>query len=510
MSATPARDPILAIALKEGDPERVARLIAAGANIRYRDEKGYDALIDAVHGRDVGRDSQLLSLLTVLVDAGVDLNGVTQYQESGLRVLSRLGRFDAVQLLLTAGANPDPLGFTPLMRAVALGSLEDVEARLAAVEPLEAVDSWERTAWLVALLVGDTNKAKALLAAGANPDARGRCGAPPLFYAVAGHHPQVVTWLLEIGQPVDSVDEFGHTPLMRAVERNDVACVDVLLAAGATLEPNASGDSALGSASSRTIATRLIEAGADPQELSTQGRRALLGYSSAQEASSLAVSREQFNQGRTRRFGASNPERIDEPFWEHMIRSGISAWEALQLFDPARGPDKREPIWCAQRFGQSLTFLPDGRIVQIAGEHEDHYDPDFCIYNDVFVHGPEGSLALYGYPQEVFPPTDFHTATLIGDHIYIIGSVGYAGTRQFGETPVYRLDVRSLRVDQLRPGGEPPGWISRHRALLVAPREIRVSGGKLARLVDEREEYVENTAVFVLDVERLQWRRTHL
>jgi hypothetical protein len=28
-------------------------------------------------------------------------------------------------------------------------------------------------------------------------------------------------------------------------------------------------------------------------------------------------------------------------------------------------------VWCAQRFGQSLSFLPDGRVIQIAGEHED-------------------------------------------------------------------------------------------------------------------------------------------
>jgi hypothetical protein len=36
-----------------------------------------------------------------------------------------------------------------------------------------------------------------------------------------------------------------------------------------------------------------------------------------------------------------------------------------------------------QRFGQSLTFLPDGRAVQIGGEHVDFYYPVFCIYNDV-------------------------------------------------------------------------------------------------------------------------------
>jgi hypothetical protein len=29
--------------------------------------------------------------------------------------------------------------------------------------------------------------------------------------------------------------------------------------------------------------------------------------------------------------------------------------------------------------------------VQIGSEHEDDYDPDFCIYNDVFVHGGDDS-----------------------------------------------------------------------------------------------------------------------
>jgi hypothetical protein len=41
------------------------------------------------------------------------------------------------------------------------------------------------------------------------------------------------------------------------------------------------------------------------------------------------------------------------------------------------------------------------------GEHEDFYDPDFCIYNDVFVHERDGSVAIYGYPESVFPPTDY-------------------------------------------------------------------------------------------------------
>ena len=62
-------------------------------------------------------------------------------------------------------------------------------------------------------------------------------------------------------------------------------------------------------------------------------------------------------------------------------------------------------------------------------------------------------------------------------------------------------------MERLTAKGQAPGWISRHRATLIAPREIQVSGGKIARLVDGKEGYVMNEERFVLNVEDLQWRR---
>jgi hypothetical protein len=43
------------------------------------------------------------------------------------------------------------------------------------------------------------------------------------------------------------------------------------------------------------------------------------------------------------------------------------------------------PVFCFRRFGRTETKLPNGRIVYIGGEHEDIYDPDLNIYNDVVV-----------------------------------------------------------------------------------------------------------------------------
>jgi hypothetical protein len=187
-----------------------------------------------------------------------------------------------------------------------------------------------------------------------------------------------------------------------------------------------------------------------------------------------------------------------------MIRSGISAYEGAQLSGGTRDDC---PVWCAQRFGQSLTLLPDGRAIQIAGEHEDHYDPDFYIYNDVFVHHPDGRIDIFCYPQDVFPPTDFHTATLIEDSIYIIGSLGYPGSRQFGETPVYRLDTKTLQISRMNATGDQPGWISSHRAVPTSSHEIRVWGGKIDAVANDKETYEDNQGSWVLDISLLRWRR---
>ena len=68
---------------------------------------------------------QLLDIVNLLIANGVSVTGMTSYGESCVRVLSRIGRFDAVQLLLKAGANPEDVKLTPLIEAVAFGTLTD-------------------------------------------------------------------------------------------------------------------------------------------------------------------------------------------------------------------------------------------------------------------------------------------------------------------------------------------------------------------------------------------------
>lgn len=158
--------PELARAVADGDLEAIRSLLDAGADIRYVRPSGYTVLIDAMHGRSIPADDKLLPVLRLLIERGADLDSVSDYGESALRVASRVGRFDAVGLLLDAGANPAPLGWTPLHRAVALGTSADVEQRLDAGDDLAARDFWERTPLLLSLHVGDIALAELLLSAG--------------------------------------------------------------------------------------------------------------------------------------------------------------------------------------------------------------------------------------------------------------------------------------------------------------------------------------------------------
>lgn len=110
----------------------------------------------------------------------------------------------------------------------------------------------------------------------------------------------------------------------------------------------------------------------------------------------------QFVPHRTRTFGRLNGVRMTNPFWLYMIGYAGSAYGAYPL---VFGSDEREhPVWCFRRFGGTRTPVPDrGIVVAIGGEHEDHYDDDFCIYNDVVVFSDEyGGTEIYGSREKNF------------------------------------------------------------------------------------------------------------
>lgn len=493
----------LGAALGTGSLAKVQYLVDAGASLRYSRD-GYTAIIDAVHGRDVLRDPHLLELLSWLIAQGVDLDPVTRYGESALRVLSRLGRFDAVRLLLDAGADESQLEFSPLHHATVFGTAEEMMALVRAGADLEARDRWSRTPLLLAAQCGNLDKLDRLRASGADFDAVGRCGKPLLFYPIEMGRGDVLAALLSRGAPVARKDEFGATALRDAAEHDAVDCIAPLLAAGAELDAVDNGDTPLAASRSAACAKLLLQAGADPSFLRGEVQRALLGLPPEPDESLLDCSPADFTAAAWGGVGQRNGEEITHPYYLAMIRSGVSAYTARQALEGEAETDG--PAWSAMRFGQSLTVLPDGRIVQVAGEHEDGYDPDFRIYNDVFVHHPDGRIQVFGYPEAVFPPTDFHSATLVGGKLWIIGCLGYPQSRRPDSTPVYRLDLATMRIEAIPTRGAPPAWLHRHRAeLLPGAQAIRVTGGTVIRPDGDEFAYEANTSAYVLDLKTLIW-----
>jgi hypothetical protein len=219
-----------------------------------------------------------------------------------------------------------------------------------------------------------------------------------------------------------------------------------------------------------------------------------------------SITREMFLEWRSPRSGSTNPESMTNPVWDWLIKSKLSAYQANEHFS---GPSAMEagPGWCFDRFGQSSTQLQDGSCVLIAGEHEDHYDPDFYIYNDVVVKKPGGRIEIFCYPREAFPPTDFHSATLVGNRIIIVGNLGYSEQRKPGTTPVLVLDVESLIISAVETRGTSPGWLHRHNARLSEDgKSILVQCGLLDRGEPDKS-LVENIDEWKLHVADWRWER---
>lgn len=217
------------------------------------------------------------------------------------------------------------------------------------------------------------------------------------------------------------------------------------------------------------------------------------------------------------RYGTANPEQVENTLWEQAIDEewtgyGLRQHLAIDLdriimrqnFSHSSYRDATPgPFWSWQRFGRTSTALPDGRVIHIAGEHEDFYDPDFCIYNDVMVQYAGGRREFFLYPKDVFPPTDSHTATLVRSKIILIGSLSYGDLRRPGETQVLTLDIHSLRIDRVVTTGEGPGWLSRHIAEKIDETRIMVVGGEVLM----EDGFEPNNGVFELDLSVMTWRR---
>lgn len=166
--------------------------------IRFPDKitdeaSGRTVLIDAILANDSEKIAKLL-------EGGASPNKATRDGKSPLHYAVRLGRFEAVNLLLDAGALANPRDkslATPLFEAISCP------------DPLNMIDL--------------------LLEAGASadiPDAEGRV---PLHAAAENAPVPVIRQLIEATENPNRPDAKGYQPLHRACEKNTVDAVQAIL-----------------------------------------------------------------------------------------------------------------------------------------------------------------------------------------------------------------------------------------------------------------------------------------
>lgn len=107
-----------------------------------------------------------------------------------------------------------------------------------------------------------------------------------------------------------------------------------------------------------------------------------------------------------------------------------------------------------------------------------------------------GPFQIIGYPKNVFPPTDFHSATYRNGFIYVVGGLGYSGSGQFGTTPIYRSNCQTWKIESVASSGDNPGWIYDHKARLDDSGQLVISGGKICIEVNGEEGHMGNENEF--------------
>ena len=125
---------------------------------------------------------------------------------------------------------------TQLHKAAAAGDTAAIRALLAGGADIEARDASGATALLVATHANKVEAARALIEAGANVNAKDDIQDSPYLYAGARGHLDILKLTLAHGADLQSINRYGGTSLIPASERGLVEPVDTLIKAGVAID----------------------------------------------------------------------------------------------------------------------------------------------------------------------------------------------------------------------------------------------------------------------------------
>jgi serine/threonine-protein phosphatase 6 regulatory ankyrin repeat subunit B len=214
----------------EGDATTVSREIAEGADVNYENDGGRTPLLMAVAGLSQGKTSRRRErdseqIIDSLLAAGADPNRGFM---PALILATTTGRLHLVNGLLRAGADVDA--------ATELPTDGDGDG--------DGDGGTMLTTALLVALASDVNEAAmdervslSILQAGPDLTFAGESGSLAVHLAAEAGMTQAVREILRrMPQCLETPDDSGRTPLMRAAARNQVEATKVLLALGANRE----------------------------------------------------------------------------------------------------------------------------------------------------------------------------------------------------------------------------------------------------------------------------------
>lgn len=249
-------------AIKSGEQAKALAMLDRGTAARAQDPDGTTALHWAVRQND-------FELADRLLDAGADPSAANRYGVTPLHLAAQNGSANMIRRLLDAGADVNEavnLGETALMTAARTGKVEAAEALLERGAKIDARELWHgQTALMWAAAQSHADMVAALIEHGADVNARSN----------------VEEWERQVtAEPrAKWLPPGGMTPLLFAAREGCVACVPVLVDAGADVDMTTpDGISPLLSAlinGHYDVAAELVDAGTDVNLVDYTGRGAL-------------------------------------------------------------------------------------------------------------------------------------------------------------------------------------------------------------------------------------------
>jgi ankyrin repeat protein len=227
-----------------GRAEAVMTLLANGASPLAGDGEGNTAL----HGAALSGEPIVAAML---LDAAAPVNALNKAGVSPLSAACRAGNWPLAKFFLEHGAKPAPADGEPALVAAA-GIADDdptgVKLLLKHRAPINATDSHQRSALIVAAAEGHHQIARALLCAGADTNLVDRHGTTALMEAARSGASELVQALAEARADARTRDSHDRDALTLACQspRAQAQTVRTLLALGADArQPGSDGRSAL-------------------------------------------------------------------------------------------------------------------------------------------------------------------------------------------------------------------------------------------------------------------------